>query len=345
MKTKEGLAFKNLSTKEQQAYKAMLAAFSVYASFVDCTALDPGIGLLKIMDAVISDNPTITYFNKTLIQVEESHLGRRMLLTGVQPKPQAQKMSRTLDEHANAVISYLKTTPRDDDYTKLVRIHEFLQKNVKYDIEEFNARTNNTDTASHNAFGAIVKRLSVCDGFASAFTLLAQKLGFDCMMMSGKSTHKSAAAVPHAWNIVKIGNCHYHIDTTWDATSCQDFGELFYTYFCITDREIKKSHTWDTQTTPVCSCKNLSYYAKNGTIVTNEIKLNETIKNFIKDFTKQKTDVYRVKISSGCNLPNDPGDYLAQKFLKTVCQATQADLQINYTWNNDIRCFICKIEK
>jgi len=90
--------------------------------------------------------------------------------------------------------------------------------------------------ASHNAYGAIINKLAVCDGFSSAFVLLAQKLGFECMLAAGRSAYETAL-VEHAWNVVRVQNRFYHVDITWDTRKYNEFGEFSYVYFAVTDEE------------------------------------------------------------------------------------------------------------
>jgi len=112
-----------------------------------------------------------------------------------------------------------------------------LQENVRYDKQELIASSSgrSKNPNSHNAYGALLNGLAVCDGFSSAFNLLAQKLGFECMLATGRSNHRSAGSVEHAWNIVKVKNKCYHMDVTWDTNQYNEFKEHSYDYFALDD--------------------------------------------------------------------------------------------------------------
>ena len=241
----EGLGFKFLSQQEQQAYKIILKALSSNASSFDCSQINSGVDLMKVMHTVLGDNPSVIYFNKTEIEVERSVNERRIFLSGVHSKPQQEKMSISLDATLNRIITIVNNTSKDE-HSKLIKLYELLQKNIRYNKDEiqFSAREISNNPASHNAYGALVNKLAVCDGFSSAFNLVAQKLGFECMLVVGKSAYATKLQ-DHAWNIVKVKNKYYHIDVTWDARKQNEFNEFSYDYFAVTDEEIASDHNWN----------------------------------------------------------------------------------------------------
>ena len=64
-------------------------------------------------------------------------------------------------------------------------------------------------SSSSNVYGALVKRICVCSGYAAAYQYLMNELGIDTFYVS--------CDIPdHAWNIVMIDNVPYYVDCTWD---------------------------------------------------------------------------------------------------------------------------------
>jgi len=339
MNLREGLGFAYLTPQEQQAYRVMLRAFSSMATSFDCTQIHHNVDLMKIIQAVLGDNPSIIYFNKTQVQIEESILGKHVFLTGVYPRPQIEKMNMILDTKVNHIISFLKT-PSNNENTSLTNIYHFLQKNVAYDKEELQAISKGTSNTpvSHNAYGALINGTAVCDGFSSAFALLAQKLGFECMLVVGHSTYSSGAFTAHAWNIVKVRDIFYHMDVTWDAKKYEEFGEYSYAYFALKDEEISNDHNWDKRTTPVCQYNDFSYYLRNGLYVNDAEQLNQVIKAY----GNRQTNVFRMKLSHNVPLPDNAGEYLAQRIINEGARFT-GRIQFTYGWNENTRCFFAKI--
>jgi len=191
---------------------------------------------------------------------------------------------------------------------------------------------------SHNAYGALINGLAVCDGFSSAFSLLAQKLGFECMLVVGHSAYTSTSFTNHAWNIIKVQNKFYHMDITWDARRYDEYKEYSYVYFAMKDEEINNDHKWDKNTTPSCIHNDLSFYLKYGLYVNNSSQLKEIITANI----KKQSKVFRFKLSPSFTLPNKAGDYFSQMIINEAIKPGER-LQISYGWNENTRCFFGKL--
>ena len=317
----------------------MLSAFSSGADFFKCPPATRGDDLMNIMQAVLGDNPSVVYFDNTQISTEESSMEKRIDLTRIFPKSQAAKMNSELEEAANRIASAIKRAS-NDEYSLLLNLSKYLQVNVRYDMVELNAVSRGISKypASHNAYGALVKKLAVCDGFSSAFSLLAQKLGFESMLVYGRSEYSSSPMVEHAWNILKVRNNHYHVDITWDARKFVASGELSYDYFMLTDGEISNDHTWNTKTAPKCQDASYSYFLKNGLLANNI----DQLKQIIRQTALGKSNVFRIKLSPNIRLSGDTGDHLAQMTLNEVA-TPGIQKHITYFWNDNTRCFFAKV--
>ena len=111
------------------------------------------------------------------------------------------------------------------DYQKIETIYKWICQKISYEHDE--------DTAlapKHTASGALRDRSAVCEGYANLTYYFLLKAGIDNRIVVSKD---------HSWNIVKLGNWYYNIDTTWDATK--------YTwswnpkYFLKTDDDYRKT--------------------------------------------------------------------------------------------------------
>jgi len=333
------LGYKKLMPQEQLAYKIILNAFLSMAASFDCSRIDRNVDLMKIIQTVLGDNPAIVYFDKTKIETIESAFEKQIHLTGVLPKSKVNQMSFELENKANNIISTAKAAAKDE-YSLLINIYEYLQSNVRYDKKELQTNSSGIsgNSVSHNAFGALINGLAVCDGFSSAFTLLAQKLGFECMLVVGQSMYSASSSVKHGWNIVKVKNRCYHMDVTWDAKKYEEFGEFSYVYFGLHDDEIINDHEWDNYTTPSCSYGDLSYYIKNRLYANNLEQLNDIVKA-----SGQKLDkLIRVKLSRNINFPKNAEEYLTQLLFKEMAVAGKRT-QFMYGWDEHTRCFFAKV--
>ena len=91
------------------------------------------------------------------------------------------------------------------------------------------------------AFGALVHRSAVGEGFAMAFKALCDELGFVNHVVLGLYED-----IVHAWNIVSIDGYYYHID----VAMCVSNG--IETAFLKTDEDFEEKYTWDRDNTVRC---------------------------------------------------------------------------------------------
>lgn len=97
----------------------------------------------------------------------------------------------------NAIVSFTGT-----DYDKILAAHEYLRSHVNY---------NDNDTyLVHTAYGALVNKQAVCEGYAKAYKLLLNAMGIECDVVINAD---------HAWNVVCLDGEWYLVDVTNDDTN------------------------------------------------------------------------------------------------------------------------------
>ncbi|QVJ96721.1 lipoprotein [Mycoplasma mycoides subsp. capri] len=94
---------------------------------------------------------------------------------------------------------------------KLTKAYEWMTKEVKYDYDF----TTGPILKNQNAHSALVKRYTVCTGYAKGLKLLLEELGIPCRFIEGHSERESRLS-KHAWNLVQLDNEWYHVDATSD---------------------------------------------------------------------------------------------------------------------------------
>lgn len=117
-----------------------------------------------------------------------------------------------------AVQTALTGMPADaNDFEKEKYINDYLVETVQYD----DAAAASPEVAvgnEHNAYGALVDKKCVCDGFATAFMLLAERAGINSSIVFG-TTPDADENEFHAWNCVNIEGDWYYLDITWNDAS------------------------------------------------------------------------------------------------------------------------------
>ena len=334
----EGLGYTLLLPSEQQAYKIILAAFSTMATSFSISKIHPTVDLMKIVNCVLGDNPNVVYFNKTRIETIESGLGQQIELTGTLPKSRVEKMDTELKEKTEQFASSIKSGITDD-YTLLLKTYKYLQQNVRYDKQELASMSNgkSKNPLSHNAYGALVSGLAVCDGYSSAFTLLARKLGYESMLIVGESLLRPGVTVKHSWNIVKVKDRYYHMDVTWDAKKYHEFGGFSYSYFAVSDSEIATDHDWGKSNSPSCAYNDLSYFIKNGLIANNIGQCGDIVRTSI----RKRDDFIRLRLSNDIILPENTEDNLLQQVMMEA-RNNGISKRFEYYWNEQTRCYYLK---
>ena len=133
----------------------------------------------------------------------------------------------------NRVVSNLLKTLnlKGSEYEKITTIYNYICSNVKYDYDQ------SSDVFKHTAYAALINKKAVCQGYALLFYRLALESKIDARLIAGIGN-----GGPHGWNIVKIGNQYYNLDSTWDA----GYANGKYRYYLLSENNFT-NHTRDSE--------------------------------------------------------------------------------------------------
>ena len=129
--------------------------------------------------------------------------------------------------------------------SKILIAHNYLCATVHYNKDWEN------DLAmsyTQSAYGALIEKKCVCQGFAEAYKRLMDECNIWCETISGTVVGEDGS---HAWNIINLGktDSYHHVDVTWDAGG----DRIDYTYFCKSDRFFEGKRNWNKTIYPKCS--------------------------------------------------------------------------------------------
>ena len=143
-------------------------------------------------------------------------------------------------------LAKLLFLPTMSDAGKAFLAHNYLAYTVDYNLNE-NA-SNLEKSYQQSAYGALIKKKCVCQGYAEAFKRLMDQAGISCDVVCGQT---KGSTTYHAWNIIKLngGLDNYHIDVTWDATG----GRVRYDYFGVKDADFAGKRTWNREYNATCN--------------------------------------------------------------------------------------------
>lgn len=169
--------------------------------------------------------------------------------SSITKKQQKEKMAAAEQAAKDAVKDCIASGMTDKQ--KARAIHDYLIVHCTYNEQVASAAGNQYHDA-FTAYGALVKGSAVCQGYAAAFNLMAQKCGLQSMAVCGR-----AGGVAHAWNYVNLGNRSRYIDCTWDDT---DEKKISDTYFCVTEAEMRRQHSWTAGDFPAKEIRYAKYF-------------------------------------------------------------------------------------
>ena len=98
-------------------------------------------------------------------------------------------------------------------YEKISAVYDYMCQNITYDYDHLE---DPTYLLQFTAYGALINKTAVCEGYALLFYRIMLELGVDCRVVVGIGGDAENNG-PHAWNIVEIDGLYYNLDATWDA--------------------------------------------------------------------------------------------------------------------------------
>jgi len=106
---------------------------------------------------------------------------------------------------------------------------------------------------TQSAYGALINKHCVCQGYAEAFNQLMNHERIECRSVGGVTVPTPDYDVykeTHAWNVVNVGGDSYaHMDVTWD----KDENQARMTWFALTDVQMReKGRQWTKTGVPPC---------------------------------------------------------------------------------------------
>lgn len=127
-----------------------------------------------------------------------------------------------ITEEANKVVSQVIKEGMSQE-EKQMALYKYLEENCEYDtaaLEDaeangFKKSADNTYEDAFNTYGILVKKKGVCQSYAYTYKLLCHLCDVDCIVMTGFLNGN----LPHAWNMVQLGDKWYQVDSTNNGKS------------------------------------------------------------------------------------------------------------------------------
>lgn len=248
-----------LDSEGQKAYNQIYANAVKYNSTPFAVKASINISQIDdIMTAVYNDHPDLFW-----LETQYSfQYGKNQKVHSI-----ALKFNKTIEdiddnkarfnEKVNAIIALANKYERDVEKEKFV--HDYLIDHVTY---------NESAPMHQSAYSALVNGSSVCAGYSRAFQHIMMKMGIPAYYCVG-----TANGGPHAWNIIKLGNDFYNVDSLWNDSIGEKYNTRAYLYFNIPDAEFNKEHrrTGLSMNLPPCNGTEMLYESVFGKSAMSDI--------------------------------------------------------------------------
>ena|GEM_PF-4147787 len=180
---------------------------------------------------LIAKNPIIDYVDKIDYHIVDDIVTEIKFTYGEIPSDYHIRLNDSVDF---AVAEILEQLMSDYEPAELVcAISDYITTHCEY---AFKSDGVTPDTYNgYNAYAVLVEGRAVCEGYASAFTLLAQQFGLEVKKISGTILPSNTG---HAWNMVQIDDFWYHVDTTWNDPTPDNHGSARHDYLLLSDEAI-----------------------------------------------------------------------------------------------------------
>ena len=228
--------YKSLDSEAlQQAYDILHENIrSVYSESFDVPNVTPE-GFVRVIEAYEDDHPEVFWLDtasryRYIDYGDSCEIHLSYSLEG----DELEQAKKELEDGVSAAIA--AAPEKATDYEIECFLNDYMIAQCDYNREA---------TDQHNAYGSLVKKQAVCDGYSKGFQLLCNRLGIACVTVQGTAAafnteNGGTSDDGHMWNCVNIEGDWYHIDVTWND------GEnriQHYCYLNLTTDEILKSHT------------------------------------------------------------------------------------------------------
>lgn len=203
--------------------------------------------LSEVMYAFCRDRPEVFYFYGYQVTGGAYYSGYTSIAYidfVIALKPTTTYTTDNLPGLCASLQNALKRVPVDisNRYNFVRSVHDYLCTSAYYpDLNSSDYIGN-----AHDAYGALVEKRTVCEGYAEAFKLICNYYNIPAICITG-----SAGGGAHMWNAVQMDDgLWYFLDITWDDQTNRIYNDFFLvglntkdTYF--TGKAFGESHVSD----------------------------------------------------------------------------------------------------
>ncbi len=286
--------YEKLSQTEKKAYDTIYKGMKNHKDAVFVSRDFSSDKVFDLVSVVLCEHPEIFYTGDSC---RLDGFGRLEFVYKYD-KRQSEKLYEQIKEKTEKILSSLSADM--DDYEKSVYIYDYLCRNVYYDYSALDELSSDMDVST--LIGPLLQGRAVCTGYAKAYQYLLSCAGVESLFVFGTAS-TPAQSGDHAWIVQQSNGDYYFTDPTWgDSFDGKNKEEMpNHAYFCITTREIKKTHKLDKMFDfPEFKENRDSYFVREGTYfeeydknkIKSVLKKNISSSNFVVEIKFKNKTVY-----------------------------------------------------
>lgn len=195
-------------------------------------------------DAIKRDDYVYGHISKHSIRFEYG--GKTATIFGEQSYLMTPEQAAFVEMNVQEMIASINKKSLSD-VEKVRAVNDYIVATTAY--------TDQTNASPHSAYTVLAEHGGVCQGYALLAHTMLQKLGIETKYIVGYVGQQG-----HAWNLVKLDNQWYHLDTTWNDPVPDRKGSIRYQYFLVDDRTMAKDHTWIAEDYPKATGTTYNYF-------------------------------------------------------------------------------------
>ena len=253
--------YQSLSKEEQKVYRQIAEGLEQQEAEIRITPLSEE-RLMTVFNMVMIDHPEYFWiegeFQYTTVEDlnENTKTAIQLMPVYTVEKEQTESLKQQIEQQADAWIAEIDAS--FDAYEKIKSVYELLIREVEYDETSFYNQTIQS---------VFLEKKTVCMGYAKATQYLLNKMGIFCTLVTGNILDEANSS--HAWNLVRIGENYYYVDTTWGSPGYNAQGDredaISYSYLCCSDKIISATHKANEDILlPSCADESYHYYRRKG---------------------------------------------------------------------------------
>lgn len=219
--------------------------------------------MAHLFEAFFRDNPQFIHLDRTYSLEGTENNGLHLYDTFLlQFTMDAEQRMRSLKKMNQAIADITNRCPKtDDDYVKELYLHDQLVALCEYD-DDAAASTSQKYANAYSAYGALIEKKAVCEGYAKAMQLLLNAVSIPATVVFGQVAEDNEA---HMWNLVYINNAYYYLDPTWNDSDAIPQ----YAYFNMTSDMLSRTHLIEPGQSLPDNCRSTAdnYFVRQNTYI------------------------------------------------------------------------------